>query len=77
MNPFAHVVVEIVHHSNISYLDIARFEGAAVDNYKCTPQFAAGTLFNTSLLDSLVSQVPWSRRIYMNRKIINLWINFI
>ena len=56
MNPFAHVVVEIVHHSNISYLDIAKFEGSAINNYKCTPQFAAGTLFNTSLLDSLVSQ---------------------
>ena len=58
MNPFAHVVAEIVHHSNISYLDSDHSQ-APVADYKCTPQFAAGTLFNTSLLDSLVSQVLW------------------
>lgn len=56
MNPFAHVVVEVVHHSNISYLNSDQTNATAGD-YKCTPQFAAGTLFTTSLLDTLVCQV--------------------
>jgi hypothetical protein len=58
MNPNTQVVVEIVNQSNIGYLveQGAAHTGNAAD-YKNSNQFAAGTLFTTSLLDSLVCQV--------------------
>ena len=55
MNAGTQIVVEIVNTSNISYLES---DGSSNEqNYKFTPQFAAGNLFTTSLLDSIVCQV--------------------
>jgi hypothetical protein len=55
MNPETQIVVEIVNTSNISYLDTD--SSSKFDNYKFSTQFAAGNLFTTSLLDSIVCQV--------------------
>ena len=55
MNPVTQIVVEIVNTSNISYLETDA--ASTVENYKFSPQFAAGNLFTTSLLDSIVCQV--------------------
>jgi len=55
MNPDTQIVVEIVNTSNISYLETD--SNSTVDDYKFSPQFAAGNLFTTSLLDSIVCQV--------------------
>jgi hypothetical protein len=55
MNAGTQIVVEIVNTSNISYLESDG--SSSVENYKFTPQFAAGNLFTTSLLDSIVCQV--------------------
>lgn len=55
MNPVTQIVVEIVNTSNISYLETD--SSSTVENYKFSPQFAAGNLFTTSLLDSIVCQV--------------------
>jgi len=71
MNPFAHVVVEVVHHSNISYLESDQSH-ASTGDYKCTPQFAAGTLFTTSLLDTLVCQAYYNPLII---KVVNKLIS--
>lgn len=56
MNPNAQVVVEIVNQSNIGYL--AESSGDTnLANFKFSPQFASGTLFTTSSLDSIICQV--------------------
>lgn len=59
MNPGAQVLVEIVSESNIRYLgeDPDNVDGSKVEEYRFSTQFASGTLFTTSLLDSIVSQV--------------------
>lgn len=57
MNEQAHVVVEIVRHTNVGYLDPESGLNSSNIDYKFTPQFASGTLFATSLLDTLVCQV--------------------
>jgi hypothetical protein len=59
MNPNAQVLVEIVSESNIRYLeeDPDNVNGSKTDEYRFSTQFASGTLFTTSLLDSIVSQV--------------------
>ena len=57
MNEQAHVVVEIVRHTNVGYLDPESGLNSSDIDYKFTPQFAAGALFATSLLDTLVCQV--------------------
>lgn len=57
MNEQAHVVVEIVRHTNVGYLDPESGLNSSDIDYKFTPQFASGALFATSLLDTLVCQV--------------------
>jgi hypothetical protein len=57
MNESCHIVVEIVRHSNVGYLDIESGLNSSVIDYKFTPQFSSGSLFATSLLDTLVCQV--------------------
>ena len=71
MNPKTQVVIEMINTSNIGYLytppipttsteseTAAAVVVEAVDNdYKFSTQFAAGELFTTSLLDSIVCQV--------------------
>lgn len=56
MNENAHVVIEIVKHSSIGYLDKEASASSEV-NYRFTPQFASGALFTSSLLDTIVCQV--------------------
>lgn len=64
LNENAHIVVDIVRNSNISYLDPdTHFAGVSNDlDYLFTPQFASGSLFVTSSLDSIISRVFHSRR---------------
>lgn len=57
MNEQAHVVVEIVRHTNVGYLDPESGLNCSDIDYKFTPQFASGALFATSQLDTLVCQV--------------------
>jgi hypothetical protein len=65
LNPTAQIVVEIINTSNIGYLYNSHAKSAtasadtaaAAANYKFSTQFAAGELFTTSLLDSIVCQV--------------------
>ncbi len=67
MNPTTQVVVEIVNQSNIGYLE----DGSVpilVDDPKFSPQFAAGSLFTTALLDSIVCQAYYNPQIV---KVIN------
>ena len=59
MNESAHVVVEIVRHTNVGYLDPESGLNSSDIDYKFTPQFASGALFATSLLDTLVCQVSY------------------
>ena len=64
LNEKAHVVVEIVHSSNVSYLDSS--EGHALvraEDYKFTPQFASGTLYTSSLLDAVLCQTFYNPQI--------------
>lgn len=57
MNEHAHVVVEMVRHANVAYLDPeSGMNGGDVD-FKMTPQFASGALIVSELLDTLVCQV--------------------
>jgi len=61
IKPDAHIIVEIVNTSNINYL---RDDDDTVnDDYKCTTQFSAGSLFTTTLLDSIVCQVLYSQSV--------------
>jgi hypothetical protein len=53
LNERAQIVVEIVRQQNVGYLDN---RSSGID-YKFTPNFAAGTLFTSSMLDSVVCQV--------------------
>lgn len=66
MNENAHVVVEIVRQSNVSYLDPEIALSSTDLDYKFTPQFASGVLFTSSLLDTLAGQA------FYNPKIIRL-----
>jgi hypothetical protein len=55
MNESAHVVVEVVKQTNVSYMDP---EGGALSiDYKFSPQFASGALIVSSLLDTIACQV--------------------
>jgi len=56
MNENAEIVVEIVRHANVSYLDPDSGVNATDIDYKFTPEFAAGQLFISSLLDNIVCQ---------------------
>ena len=57
MNEQAHIVVEIVRHTNVGYLDPESGLNSSEIDYKFTPQFASGALFATSSLDTLACQV--------------------
>ena len=68
LNPALHVVVEMVRPSNMHYLtatssDERNSTAAVHNNYKFTPQFASGSLFLTSFLDTLVCQSFYNTRI--------------
>lgn len=53
LNEKAHIVIEVVRQQNVGYLDTNSTEM----DYKFTPNFAAGTLFTSSMLDAVVCQV--------------------
>lgn len=63
MNEQAHVVVEIVRHTNVGYLDPESGLNSSEVDYKFTPQFASGALFATSLLDTLACQAFYNTKI--------------
>jgi hypothetical protein len=63
MNEACHIVVEIVREANVGYLDPESGLNSSEIDYKFTPQFAAGALFATSLLDTLVCQVFYNTKI--------------
>ena len=60
MNENAQVVVEIVKHSSIGYLDQESSLTSGEVNYRFTPQFASGALFTSSLLDTIVCQAYYN-----------------
>lgn len=60
LNERAQCVVEIVKHENIAYLDP---DATAQGGYRFTSHFAAGTLFTTSMLDTLACQVFYNPQI--------------
>jgi len=70
LNPRAQVVVEIVDHCNIGYMESNVALNAGY-NYKFRPQYAGGAYFITTLLDSLVSQAYYSPEII---KLTNLLV---
>lgn len=62
MNPHAQMLVEIVNQSNVAYIHEDNQDGMLVDMGqenapRFAPSFAAGNLFTTSFLDSIVCQV--------------------
>ena len=62
LNEKTQVMIEIVRHQNVIYLDPAG--GAAVNpNFKFTSQFASGLLFTSSMLDSIVCQAFYNPQI--------------
>ncbi|CAN0430323.1 unnamed protein product, partial [Ectocarpus fasciculatus] len=71
LNDKAHVVVEIIHTSNVSYLDNSLESGGGIiseADYKFTPQFASGRLFTSSLLDTVLCQAFYNPQIV---KVVN------
>lgn len=71
MNEKTDVVVEIVRTTNVGYLDPeGGLSGADVD-YKFSPQFAAGILFTSSLLDTIVCQSFYNPQII---KVVNKFV---
>jgi hypothetical protein len=58
LNERANVVVEIVRHQNVRYLDATSQSDDSENAYKFSAQFAAGCLFTSSMLDTIVCQVP-------------------
>jgi hypothetical protein len=54
LNSECHIVVEIINENSITYLED---DDSPTENCKFSPQNAAGTLFTTSLLDSIICQV--------------------
>ncbi|RYH31494.1 hypothetical protein EON65_02550, partial [archaeon] len=68
MNPSLQVVVEIVSENNTRYLEEDPDAHEAYKGYRYSTQFASGTLFTTSLLDSVVSQTYYNPHII---KVVN------
>ena len=66
LNEKAQIMIEIVRHQNVGYLDPTMSVNTQDGDYKFTPQFAAGCLFTSSMLDSIVCQVRSMQLIYIN-----------
>jgi hypothetical protein len=66
MSSRTNVILEIVQEENIAYIDPEHNTSQSAENFKFYPQFAAGRLFNPSLLDTLLIQS------YYNPDLINL-----
>jgi len=63
MNENSNIVIEIVRHANVSYLDPESGLTSGDVDYKFTPQFASGSLFISSLLDTMVCQAFYNPHI--------------
>mmetsp|Transcript_23872 Transcript_23872/g.35024 ORF Transcript_23872/g.35024 Transcript_23872/m.35024 type:complete len:1148 (-) Transcript_23872:179-3622(-) len=63
LNEKAQIMIEIVRHQNVGYLDPSMSVNTHDADYKFTPQFAAGTLFTSSMLDSIVCQAFYNPQI--------------
>lgn len=57
LNPSAHIVVEMIHHGNVTFLDPLESAAITKSEYKLNPYFASGSIFTASLIDSLVVMV--------------------
>ena len=60
LNDKAHVVVELVRTENVRYLDtqhLSDYAAALTMNYHTTAEFASGTLFLSSIVDTIIPQV--------------------
>ena len=55
LNRNAHVVVEIVHRQNMAFMG-DQDSDKGFSNYRMSPQFASGSLFTSSMLDTLICQ---------------------
>ena len=66
MSDRTNVILEIVQEENIAYIDPEHNTSQSSENFKFYPQFAAGRLFNPTLLDTLLIQS------YYNPDLINL-----
>ncbi len=55
LNRNASVVVEIVHRQNMAFMGDQQKE-SGFSNYRMSPQFASGSLFTSSMLDTLICQ---------------------
>ena len=60
LNPDCHIVVEMIKQSNVGFLDIhssiSQHRNDQKDDFRFSPRFASGTVFTTSLLDTLACQ---------------------
>lgn len=64
LNEKAHIVIEIVRHQNVGYLDpTSNLVNTRDTDYRFTPHFAAGAIFTSSLLDSVVCQAFYNPQI--------------
>lgn len=63
MNKKVKVCVEMVHPTNIVYLDTESAKNRGTHGYKSTAQFAAGELFTTTSLDNLCCQAFYNPKI--------------
>jgi len=64
LNEKAHIVIEIVRHQNVGYLDpTSNLMNTRDTDYRFTPHFAAGAIFTSSLLDSVVCQAFYNPQI--------------
>ena len=55
LNRNAHVVVEVVHRQNMAFMG-DQDSDKGFSNYRMSPQFASGSLFTSSMLDTLICQ---------------------
>jgi hypothetical protein len=63
LNEKTQILIEIVRHENVSYLDTSMSTNTHNCDFKFTPHFAAGTLFTSTILDSIVCQAFYNPQI--------------
>jgi hypothetical protein len=72
LNDKASIVIEIVKEQNVSYLETGS-KSVSDEGYKFSPQFASGSLFTSSMLDTVVCQV----HILINVNILVIFLNIL
>jgi hypothetical protein len=63
LNEKTQILIEIVRPENVGYLDTSMSINTHDCDFKFTPHFAAGTLFTSSILDSIVCQAFYNPQI--------------